>query len=80
MADEERFHEQDKPFIYNRNYEQVNDTEGGEPRLKRFAYHQKAWAVFFGDDDQAIASTQQEAIEELIRLQWAGKLPEPGDY
>lgn len=73
-----------KPMIYNRNYDEDLDYFPAEPpwrRLKRsHERHLKPWAVFYGNDDHAIAATHKEAVEELIRLQWAGQLPEPGDY
>ncbi len=66
-----------KPQIRNRNYWKTK-VEGrvvacfihGNP-------HIAPWEVVYGGQQYAIAVSQPAALDELIRLQWAGILPEP---
>lgn len=66
-----------KPRIYNTNYYEVTF----EPDSRhRYATKVKPWVVNYGGHLYAMAATQPQAVDELVRLQWAGEIPGPGQY
>lgn len=71
-----------KPRIYNRNTRQTrivfdNIRDNPDGTVTPFL---NSWVLEYRGEDWAYAATQPQAIDELVRLQWAGRIPEPGRY
>lgn len=70
-----------RPRIYNRNYRGYWHGPGPEVlRMHKEGNHRMPWVLEFKNQEYAIGETREHVMEELIRLQWAGRLPTPGVF